>query len=151
MTRTTITLLAALALSACGTDRSPTPNVADPVEGAEAVAPAAPSPDPSPVDNARDDAIARAEAFVRAQGYTDAPPTVSGDAIVREGIEGSLEDRRGMLEPTAVGAGRAEDGTWSVTFRYADPELAGRGRTLILAPDGTPRFVHQDRLLEPAE
>jgi hypothetical protein len=92
-------------------------------------------------------AIHEAEDFVRAQGYTDAPPSVSGDAVVREGIEGTVADRRGMLEPRAVRA-YASGGEWVVVFRYRDSQFAGRGRALKLRPGQTPSFVHQDTVLE---
>lgn len=88
-----------------------------------------------------------AEDFVRAQGYADAAPSASGDAIVREGMEGTLAERRHMLEPRAVRAysnGRA----WVVVFRYQDSQLAGRGRALELRAGQTPAFVHQDLVLE---
>ena len=113
------------------------------VEAAEA----APSPDEAEA-SARAEARERAEGFVRAQGYAESPPTVSGDAIVREGIEGSLADRLNSLDPHAVSVGRMGDG-WGAVFRYVDPRFAGRGRQLVM-PDGeTPHFVHQDRLLNP--
>ncbi len=101
-------------------------------------------------DEARRAAIREAEAFVRAQGYTDAPATVSGDDIVREGIEGTVEMRRNMLDPRALGAS-GEGADWSVTFRYASPERAGRGRMLLIHAGSPPRFVHQDLLLSAPE
>lgn len=94
-------------------------------------------------------AIRIAEAFVRAQGYTDTAPTVSGDEIVHEGIEGTMDDRRDMLEPRAASAsGRGTD--WDVVFRYRDPAFAGRGRVLRLRAGERPSFVHQDLVLDPA-
>jgi hypothetical protein len=101
--------------------------------------------DPEPAD-ARARAIQEAEAFVRAQGYTDTPPTATGDELVREGIEGTIEDRLHMLDPRAVRATGA-NGEWNVVFRYRDPELAGRGRMLRLRPGARPSFVHQDLVL----
>src|SRR5688572_7410625 len=60
--------------------------------------------EPRGADAERARAIREAEDFVRAQGYTDAPPSVSGDAVVQEGIEGTVADRRRMLEPRALRA-----------------------------------------------
>jgi hypothetical protein len=101
----------------------------------------------SGADAERARAIRGAENFVRAQGYTDAPPSVSGDAVVREGIEGTIADRRGMLEPRAVGA-YASGGEWVVVFRYQHSQLAGRGRALKLRAGQTPSFAHQDMVLD---
>jgi hypothetical protein len=103
--------------------------------------------EPRGADAERARAIREAEDFVRAQGYTDAPPSVSGDAVVREGIEGRVADRHGMLEPRAVRA-YASDGEWVVIFRYQDSQFAGRGRALKLRVGQTPSFVHQDMVLE---
>jgi hypothetical protein len=100
----------------------------------------------SSTEDERAAAIAEAEAFVRAQGYTNTPPTVSGNQIVHEGIEISIEDRRDTLDPHAVYAAGA-DGEWSVIFRYRDPQYAERGRMLVLRPAQTPAFVHQDVVL----
>lgn len=102
---------------------------------------------PGDDDDERARIIREAEDFVRAQGYTDAPPSVSGDAIVRESIEGSLEGRRGMLEPRALGA-YGSGNEWTVVFRYRDPKWAGRGRALNMRAGQTPWFVHQDLNLD---
>lgn len=110
----------------------------------------APIEEAPPPEDARARAIRTAEAFVRAQGYTDTPPSVADDEIVHEGIEGSVADRRGMLEPTAVSAS-GEGGRWTVFFRYTDPRYAGRGRALTLVDGETPRFVHQDAILSAVE
>ncbi|MCA9608171.1 MAG: hypothetical protein KC619_21325 [Myxococcales bacterium] len=104
---------------------------------------------PAPED-ARARAIRTAEAFVRAQGYADAPPSVPDDEIVHEGIEGTIADRRGTLDPTAVSA-RDEGGRWTVYFRYADPRYEDRGRALRLVEGETPHFVHQDVILSAIE
>lgn len=98
-----------------------------------------------------DEANARAvaESFVRAQGYADTPCTLPEEAIVHEGIEGTIEDRRNSLDPHAVSVSRMADG-WYAVFRYVAPEFADRGRQLRM-PDGeTPHFVHQDMLLHPS-
>lgn len=130
----------ALALVGCGT----------------AAVPPAPSANPAPMEVAavteptvptEDEARAAAESFVRAQGYTDAPPTVIGDQIVREGIEGSLEDRRHTLEPHAFSVSSVVGG-WRAVFRYQDPQYAERGRLLVHDAEGT-HFIHQDMLLDP--
>jgi hypothetical protein len=121
------------------------------VEPATTSAPAA-APTPSaPVTAAAPgeaEARAAAEAFVRAQGYADTPPTVSEDAIVHEGIEGTIEDRLNSLDPHAVSVGRIGNG-WGAVFRYVNPAYAGRGRQLLMPEGETPHFVHQDRLLGP--
>ncbi|MCB9596580.1 MAG: hypothetical protein H6719_27905 [Sandaracinaceae bacterium] len=146
----------ALALfGGCGASEEPTearaeaprPRVFAEPEGAEAPPPAeeaaAPAVEEEP-ERAR--AIERAEAFVRAQGYTDEPPSVSGDDIVLEGIEGTVEDRHGMLSPRALSAS-GQGAIWMVTFGYASPEHAGRGRVLRLVDGSPPQFIHQDVLL----
>jgi hypothetical protein len=102
---------------------------------------------PGDDDDERARMIREAEDFVRAQGYTDAPPSVFGDAIVREWIEGSLEDRRGLLEPRAHRA-YASGGEWIVVFRYRDPKYAERGRALKMRAGQTPAFRHQDQDLD---
>ena len=111
-----------------------------------ALRPADGAPDPEAAARAR--AIQTAEAFVRAQGYTDVAPTVPDDEIVHEGIEGSVAMRRHQLAPRAVRAdGRA--GRWMVVFRYQDPQYAGRGRAVQLTAGETPRLIHQDLVLGP--
>lgn len=101
--------------------------------------------DAAGIDDERARAIREAEDFVRAQGYTDAPPSVTGSAIVAEGIEGTLEQRRGMLEPRALRASGG-NGEWTVIFRYVDVRFAGRARALRLRAGRTPTFAHQDLL-----
>ena len=134
----------ALALVGCGstpvepaTTASPT---VTPVIAEEATA------DEATADEATaDEARIAAESFVRAQGYADTAPSVAADAIVHEGIEGTLEDRRNMLDPHAVSVSPTADG-WTAVFRYQDPQYAGRGRMLRSSAEGT-HFVHQDLLL----
>lgn len=138
--------------SACGAGAtSPPEPSAD--ETDEASAPAdATSVEATESDDGAEDERARvireAEAFVRAQGYTDAPATASGDEIVHEGIEGTMEDRRGMLGPHAVRASGA-NGDFSVVFAYREARYAGRGRMLRMREGQRPSFVHQDLLLDP--
>lgn len=95
-------------------------------------------------------AIRTAEAFVRAQGYTDVPPTVPPGEIVREGIEGTIEMRLNTLDGHAVAA-RGEGDDWMVIFGYRDPEYAGRGRAVRLAGDAPPHLVHQGVVLSAFE
>lgn len=122
------------------------PVAAEPV-AAPPVTPVTTEPSGGPAAPAAEaEARALAEAFVRAQGYADTPPSVTGDAIVHEGIEGTLEDRLDTLDPHAVEVAREGEG-WRAVFRYRDPRYAGRGRVLRLPAGGTPRFVHQDFLL----
>ena len=148
-------LLGALILGSCGAEPGPTSTPGDPPAHDEsALENATPADEPAresatPEEDERARVIAQAEAFVAAQGYTDAAPTVSGDAIVHEGIEGTLEDRRGMLQPRAVRAFGA-DGAWTVVFAYQSPEYAGRGRALVIRDGARPSFVHQDMLLGPS-
>ena len=118
------------------------------VEPAAHAAPAAPASVIAASAPGEAEARAAAEAFVRAQGYTDTPPTVSGDAIVHEGIEGTIEDRLNSLDPHAVSVGRIGNG-WGAVFRYVNPAYADRGRQLLMPEGETPHFVHQDRLLRP--
>ncbi len=122
------------------------PAAVEPAIEPAAVEPAAGEPAPVAADAERAAAIAEAEAFVRAQGYADTPATVTGDEIVHEGIEGSLEDRRGSLDPVALHAGGA-NGEWNVIFRYAHPLHEDRGRMLQLRPGQRPSFVHQDLII----
>lgn len=136
-------------LAACGAAEpaAEPPGAEEPPTSEPSETPTEPSDTPTEPEDERARILREAEAFVRAQGYTDTPPTVSGDAIVNEGIEGTLEDRRGMLEPRAVRAVR-QQGAWTVLFAYRSPEYAGRGRALVI-PDGeAPHFVHQDVILE---
>jgi hypothetical protein len=102
----------------------------------------------------REEAIAKAEAFVRAQGYTDKPASVGPGEIAYEGIERGATDaeklsfRRGTLLPTAVGATQQESGTWTVGFQYQQPTDPNLGRGVIVPADGSPlRIVHQDLFL----
>ncbi|MBX3271694.1 MAG: hypothetical protein KF729_15615 [Sandaracinaceae bacterium] len=136
--------LAAHALVACGGgDASP---------GGSPAASAEPEAAEAPREEAAEEvaaaaALARAEAFARAQGYLDTPATATGDALVREGIEGTIADRRGTLRAPPLRAMRAADG-WRVVFAYADARYEGRGRMLRLPDQGRPSFVHQDLLLD---
>ncbi len=140
---------------ACGAESAAT-NAAEPVAEpsiSNAASSTASSADPAvaPVaatseDEARRGAVAQAERFVRAQGYTSAPPSVPDGEIVHEGIEGSVAARRGQLRPEAVEVHPIENG-WMVLFAYQSEEYEGRGRALILEDEGTPRFVHQDAVL----
>lgn len=138
----------ALALLGCGSTAVEPVTTNEPV----AIAPAA----TEPIAEARvevagpseEQARAAAESFVRAQGYADTAPSVTDDQIVHEGIEGSIASRRNMLDPHAVSVAPTEGG-WSATFRYQDPQYAGRGRMLVHTAEGT-HFVHQDLLLSPA-
>src|SRR5262249_8773556 len=104
----------ALLVICCGQPPAPASRPRSPTERSMTVA-----SEPRGADAERARAIREAEDFVRAQGYTDAPPSVSGDAVVREGIEGTVADRRGMLEPRAVRA-NVSGGEWVVVFRYQD-------------------------------
>jgi hypothetical protein len=151
-----------LLLSACGAseptspaETSPTetsPTETSPTETSPAEPPHEAASDAEGAADEADDERARmireAEAFVRAQGYTDTPATVSGDDVVHEFIEGTLEDRRGTLEPHAVRASGA-NGDWGVIFAYREARYAGRGRMLRIRAGQTPSFVHQDLLLSP--
>ena len=93
----------------------------------EPAANAASAPAPVIAASAPGEAEARAaaEAFVRAQGYADTPATVSGDAIVHEGIEGTMEDRLNSLDPHVVSVGRIGNG-WGAVFRYVNPAYGSR-------------------------
>lgn len=96
-------------------------------------------------------AIERAEAFVRANGYTDAPADRA--AISAESIEWSsdldeiLAERRGTLKPQAYGYRRYAGG-YAVLFLYATgDDQVGRAVTMDLAGEGL-RVMHQDALLQ---
>jgi hypothetical protein len=152
MDRLRVSVCALALLAACGGEpASPEPSPA-PVATPAPAPPPEPTPTTPPASQAeaRAAVIAEAEAFIRAQGYTDVPPTVTGDEIAHEGIEGTLEDRRGMLEPRAVSAA-GDDAQWSVVFRYRDPRFAGRGRLLRMVRGRRPAFVHRDLVLDPSE
>lgn len=135
----------ALALVGCGsTAVTPAPSVEPAPMEVAAVAP------PELTVLTEDQARAAAESFVRAQGYTDALPTVIGDQIVHEGIEGSMEDRRHTLEPHVFSVSPAVGG-WRAVFRYQayqHRQYAERGRLLVHDAEGT-HFIHQDMLLDP--
>lgn len=145
----------AFLLAACaGSDD--TAHVAEPSAGEPSVDTPSPEPREEPTvdepegDGARARAIRIAEVFVRAQGYTDVPPTVPDEEIVHEGIEGSIDMRLNMLEEHAMTAsGEGDD--WMVIFRYRDPRSAGRGRAVQLRGDAAPRMVHQDVVLDAFE
>jgi hypothetical protein len=91
-------------------------------------------------------AIRRAEAFVRAQGYTDAAPTAP---LQRESLERSpdqeiRERRRNTLQSNACGAmGTGDRTSWMVGFRYrtADQDMI---RILSVNDDGSVKVEHQD-------
>ena len=68
--------------------------------------------EPRRADAERARAIREAEDFVRAQGYTDAPPSVSGDAVVREGIEAGLPIAAGCSSPARSVPTRAAVNGW---------------------------------------
>lgn len=86
----------------------------------------------------KDEAISRAEAFVREQGYTDR----LGDPakIVFESLDSSrdkdsvLKARSKTLEPKAVGA-RLDSEMWFVGFKAVGP--GGRLRGVMVAQDGS--------------
>jgi hypothetical protein len=107
-----------------------------------------PSPSPAPPADPRADAIARAEAFIAAQGYTAAPATVSPAAVRRELTDSAdaaetLAARRNTLEPRAAGArGSATD--WLVVFRYLRPPRPDTGRAVQIRAGAEPVLVHQD-------
>lgn len=131
--------LALLLLIGCGNTATPAPTPTPPSTTATVATPPGGS-------TSRAQVIAEAEAFVRAQGYASTPPTATGDALVHEGIEGTIADRLNTLDPHAVHSIES-NGVVSVTFRYVDPQYAGRGRMLRLRPGQTPSFVHQDVIL----
>lgn len=146
---TPLTLALLLALGCGGAEVEPPDEPAATAQPSEesAAQDEAETPTPEEATAARD-AAALAEAFVREQGYTDVPPTVEGDAIVPEGIEGSVEDRLGTLQPRSVAAVQEGEGEgWLVVFPYAAGEHEGRGRAVRLRAGQSPRLVHQDVVL----
>jgi hypothetical protein len=134
-----VLLFCCVHLPGCGNTATPAPTPTPPSTTVTVLAPPAPAA-------TRVQVIAQAEAFVRAQGYASTPPTATGDALVHEGIEGSIVDRLNTLDPHAVHS-LESGGVVSVVFRYVDPQYAGRGRMLRLTPGQTPSFVHQDVML----
>lgn len=156
MSRHLFALLVSISLLACGgsenvsgaaepevAELSAEPSAEPEAEDPSAEAAGAAATGTVDADDARARAIATAEAFVRAQGYTDVPPTVPADQIVHEGIEGTIEMRLNALEPTAVTA-RGEGEDWTVIFRYRESRYEGRGRAVRLRAGEGPHFVHQD-------
>lgn len=138
-----------LATGCGGTEAAPTEEpTPTPAPASEPAAePEEAEPLPGEVSAAHD-ATALAEAFVREQGYTDVPPTVGADGIVREGIEGSIEGRLGTLHSDSVSTQAEGDGEgWLVIFRYTAEQYAERGRAVRVRLGDSPRMVHQDVVL----
>ncbi len=111
---------------------------------------------PQPVTVLRSEAVALAEEFVCANGYTDAPHTQDLDQITLESIEGSselaaiLRERRGTLLPRAYGVSRSEHG-WTVGFRHREgPATVGRAVTLNAFGKNL-RMQHQGFMLSALE
>jgi hypothetical protein len=110
----------------------------------------------------RDEAIARAETFVRAAGFTDAPATVGPDTrhrdimevIQGETFEQMLASRRDRVVPKAVGARRGPR-YWKVAFPFtarvhaAHPSVdLTRGAAVLVTLDGQRAWMmHQDTCL----
>ena len=73
----------------------------------------------------KEGAIALAEAFVAAQGYTDVKPDLSKVKVQFEkdeyasSAEGVLQYRHNTLRPKAIGARQYEGKKWLVGFAYA--------------------------------
>src|SRR5690349_15601739 len=113
-----------------------------------------------------DEAIARAEEFIKDNGYTDLPPSEDKSKLVAESVTGgtdaeALKQRHNTLEPKAYGIlqdGRSGD-DWCVVFRYNQnniehrrliPQMTGRwGRAVAMDRFGENLKVeHQDLGLE---
>jgi hypothetical protein len=116
-----------------------------------------------------DEAIARAEEFIKDNGYTDLPPTEDKSKLVPESVIGGTEAeglrlRHNTLEPKAYGiiqGGRNGDG-WYVVFRYnrnnqeyerLPPDFEQHreryGRAVVMDRfGGNPKIEHQDIGLE---
>jgi hypothetical protein len=149
-------LLAALLLL-CACKRSPAEGTpVPPPEAGEAQLPSCPSLETAgdaTIPPTRAQAVAFAEAFVRAAGYTDSPAT----CLAPEFLFGPhLAQRRGQLQAKAYATMRVPLG-WAVVFLY-DPQWLARLK--IEGPDGTGRevriddrtgeatVVHQDAIVE---
>ena len=97
------------------------------------------------------DAIQTAEKFVKEQGYTDVPVSITHDEIVFESLEWGgnpdeiLAKRKGTLNSKARGA-YDDKKKWVVFFSYKDPSIgASRGRAVRLEKNGKDAIVeHQD-------
>lgn len=98
-----------------------------------------------------DRAIERAEAFVRANGYTDAPPDREAIAVESIEWERSIDQivaaRGGTLKSRAYGYTRGAGG-YAVLFQYATGgDRVGRA-VMMEADGGRIRMAHQDAMLQ---
>ncbi len=108
------------------------------------------------------EAVAIAEKFVIANGYTDLPATAKGSDLSRESIDDQNPEARqrfraNTLQRTAYGVlaenAWSEGPGWTVVFRYNlerfrdDPQMSRRaseqGRAVVMDPNGTDlRMLH---------
>ena len=93
-------------------------------------------------------AVELAEAFVRENGYTDAPESAVKAQLDAESIESSnqraerLKARRNTLRPRAIGMKTVGEG-WGVAFAYV--AYPGTCRVVTMRVDGTGiRIQHED-------
>src|SRR5688572_16567308 len=102
---------------------------------------------------ARQDAVAVAERFVRANGYTDAPDREIKLGLDQESIDVStrteqIEIRRNTLRPNAIGVKTARNGHgWGVAFEYvSNPNSC---RIVTMNGDGSGILIeHKDGVRE---
>lgn len=139
----------------CGPSARPTGDSAVEAAADSAVEAALAEADGGPVgavDGGRARAIELAEAWIRAQGYTTAPPTVEPSKLQREmtdmiGEDQMIASRAGTLEASARCA-RGDARETLVAFAYRDPGLQGRGRAVRVAGGEVVEVVHQDLLID---
>ena len=99
----------------------------------------------------KDEAIRIAEQFIKDQGYTDVPTTLSKDQIVFESLEWTsdvneiLKMRRESLKPKAMEA-IINESQWLVTFEYAKASTdSSSGRAVKMSLAGKKiRVMHED-------
>ena len=99
-----------------------------------------------------DEAIARAEEFIKDNGYTDLPPTEDKSRLVPEPVFGGTDEdelklRHNTLQAKAYGiiqGGRTGEG-WYVVFRYNSNNAENYGRAVSMNGSGENLKVeHQD-------
>jgi hypothetical protein len=107
----------------------------------------------------QDEAVAMAEEFVRAQGYTDQAPTEPLRLDIMEDRDTAAGYRHDSLEPRAVGV-RRRARYWEVAFRVTESKVTklkelgsdtdrDRGRAVGISIDGRKRFMQHQNVCVP--
>ncbi len=99
-----------------------------------------------------EDAVQIAEKFIKQQGYTDEPVSITDDELVFESMEWRdnpkemFAKRKGTLKPKAIGAFENDPRQWEVAFSYTNPSAESwRGRAVRVEKKTKYALVeHQD-------